>query len=113
MKVRTPRSAPKRYSAHTWKAFESSVSSTMPPERTWRMLTWVIGLMGAGVLATANVSICPRRDLAEVYPHREGAQRGPGRPAAPVERLGAHRRPRDPPPAALPRRGRLEPPAEA
>jgi hypothetical protein len=43
-----------------------------------------------------------------VYPHREGAQRGPGRPAAPVERLGAHRRPRDPPPAALPRRGRLE-----
>jgi hypothetical protein len=28
-----------------------------------RMLTWVIGLMGAGVLATANVSACPRRDL--------------------------------------------------
>jgi hypothetical protein len=28
-----------------------------------RMLTWVIGLMGAGVLATANLSICPRRDL--------------------------------------------------
>ena len=28
-----------------------------------RMLTWVIGLMGAGVLATANVSTCPRRDL--------------------------------------------------
>ena len=28
-----------------------------------RMLTWVIGLMGAGVLATANLNGCPRRDL--------------------------------------------------
>ena len=29
-----------------------------------KMLTWVIGLMGGGVLATAaNVSICPGRDL--------------------------------------------------
>jgi hypothetical protein len=28
-----------------------------------RMLTWVIGLMGAGVLATASLRICPLREL--------------------------------------------------
>jgi hypothetical protein len=46
-------------------------------------------------------------------PDREGAERGRGRAAAAGERLGAHRDPRDSPPAALSRRGDLEPHSEA